>query len=181
MSERELQDPAISDGRASFDSRVLPWIEAFVRFVAIHWLALTNLALGVFVGLPLLAPILLASGSPLLETVGGAIFFAYRATCHQLPERSFFIFGEQVAWCERDTAIWGAVLLGGLLFSLVRGRLKQLGSQVVRALLRAHGHRRGDSTVRVSREHLGAADAHRYSLWAGFRLARLPHSGARNA
>jgi uncharacterized membrane protein len=126
MSPVEFNDADISPGRASFDARVLPWIEAFVLFVSSHWLALTNLSLALFAGLPLLAPILASTGNPVLDAAGRAIFFAYRATCHQLPERSFFILGHQVAWCERDTAIWGSVLVGGLLFSLLRRKLGQL-------------------------------------------------------
>lgn len=134
MSGQELRDPTISTGRASVDDRVLPWIEAFVQFVSVHWLALTNAALAVFAGLPLLAPILEGADSALLRALGHGIFVAYRATCHQLPERSFFILGEQVAWCERDTAIWGAVLAGGLMFSLVRRFLKPLDLRVYAVL-----------------------------------------------
>jgi uncharacterized membrane protein len=126
MTNKSLYDAAISPGRKAFDERFLPWIENFVLFVATHWLALTNVALGVFAGLPLLAPVLEAADSPILRLAGNAIFLAYHATCHQLPQRSFFILGQQVAWCERDTAIWGTIFLAGLVFSLVRQRVKPL-------------------------------------------------------
>ncbi len=120
------EDEAISVRRKSFDERFLPWIEGFVRFIARHWLALMNTALGIFVGLPFVSPLLEASGNPALSFAGDVIFLAYHATCHQLPQRSFFIFQHQMAWCERDTAIWGTVFIAGLLFSLVRGRVDSL-------------------------------------------------------
>ena len=50
----------------------------------------------------------------------------YQIACHQLPSRSYFILGEQVAFCQRDVAIYGSVFLGGLLFGLVRRRLKPI-------------------------------------------------------
>jgi uncharacterized membrane protein len=118
--------PVVSERRQTFDSVALPWIESFVRFVGARWLALTNLALAVFVGLPVLSPILEASDSPVLNLAGQAIFIAYRATCHQLPQRSFFVEGHQVAWCERDVAIWGSMLAAGLLFGVVRKWLRPL-------------------------------------------------------
>jgi uncharacterized membrane protein len=73
-----------------------------------------------------LSPILAASDNPALSFAGDVLFLAYRATCHQLPQRSFFIFQHQVAWCERDVAIWGTIFVAGLLFSLVRRNLNPL-------------------------------------------------------
>jgi uncharacterized membrane protein len=43
-----------------------------------------------------------------------------------LPQRSFFVEGHQVAWCERDVAIWGSMLAAGLLFGVVRKWLRPL-------------------------------------------------------
>jgi uncharacterized membrane protein len=90
--------------------------------------------------------------------LGRLIYLAYSPTCHQLPERSFFLFGPQavysipeleaagaipaglslvhrqllrfvgspetgykVAFCERDAAMYGSILLAGLVFGMVRG------------------------------------------------------------
>ena len=55
-----------------------------------HWLAVVNLCTGVVVGLPWLAPILMKIGA-----VGPArvIYLAYGFMCHQLADRSFFLFG----------------------------------------------------------------------------------------
>jgi uncharacterized membrane protein len=76
-----------------------------------------------YVGLPFLAPVLLANG---YTGAANTIYTLYRAACHQLPARSYFIAGEQVALCQRDVAIYGSLVLGGLVFGLVSHRLKSL-------------------------------------------------------
>ncbi|UCC63275.1 MAG: DUF2085 domain-containing protein [Anaerolineae bacterium] len=123
-----------------------------------HWLLVFNLLLGLYAGLPVLAPALMASG---MEGPARLIYTVYRPMCHQLPWRSFFLFGERphytedylisrvgkepladlwtarsfygtpelgykLALCERDIATYGMMLLGGMLFGLVRKRLKPL-------------------------------------------------------
>ena len=91
--------------------------------IANHWLLLVNSAVGLYVGLPLLAPLLMARGQTRLSNV---IYFAYRFVCHQMPSRSFFIAGHQMAICQRDVAIYGSILIAGLGFNLVRRRLKPI-------------------------------------------------------
>jgi uncharacterized membrane protein len=119
--------------------------------LAKHWLALINLFWALYVGLPLLAPVLMDAGAVLPANV---IYTLYRTACHQRPERSYFIGGpelvysseelvaagvdldlfvrdignEKVGWkvafCERDVAIYGSILLTGLVYGLVRRRLQ---------------------------------------------------------
>jgi len=135
-------------------ARVAAAVDRLVGWLARHWLALFNAAVAVFVGLPFAAPTLMAAG---LTGPAQAIYLVYRPTCHQLPERSFFLFGAQniytvaeleatgalpaglnllqreflrwigdpesgykVAICERDVAIYGSILLGGLMYDLAR-------------------------------------------------------------
>lgn len=64
-------------------------------WIARHWLALMILSLGLFLALPVAAPILAMRG---YERLSGAIYLAYRVTCHQLPHRSWFIAGENLAY-----------------------------------------------------------------------------------
>jgi uncharacterized membrane protein len=123
-----------------------------VCLIAKHWLLLANAVMAALFGLPILAPIQMTTGNP------GAAQLLYRVfqpLCHQLPERSFFLFGPQltygleelerligpdvplryigspslgykIALCERDMATYGALLLAGLGFALLRQRLKPL-------------------------------------------------------
>jgi uncharacterized membrane protein len=52
------------------------------------------------------------------------IMAAYHVTCHQMPDRSLFVFGYEMAVCSRCFAIYAAFLLGGLAFYFLRNRLK---------------------------------------------------------
>jgi uncharacterized membrane protein len=120
--------------------------------LAKHWLALVNLFWGLYVGLPLLAPVLMDAGWTTPATI---IHTMYRPACHQLPTRSYFYGGPKVAYtpeelaaagvdagplsrdignetvgwkmaiCQRDVAIYGSLFVGGVLFALVRRRRSQ--------------------------------------------------------
>ncbi len=92
--------------------RALDWTSA-------HWLRLVCIALGIFVGLPWLAPVFAALG---WWGLANPIYTAYALTCHQLPERAGTVFGYQVAFCYRNTAIYAGVLAAGILFGLARDR-----------------------------------------------------------
>jgi uncharacterized membrane protein len=72
-----------------------------------NWAALIGLLLGVYVALPWLAPIFMNLG---WSDAASVIYRLYATQCHQLPQRSFFLFGSspmvsleeiQIAW--RDT------------------------------------------------------------------------------
>ena len=118
-----------------------------------HWLFAANVAVAVFVGLPFLAPVILAAG---YDEPANAIYAAYQVVCHQWAFRSYFLFGPhaeygpdalsalvgpsamygfvgspvlgyKVAFCERDVAIYLAVLLAGLAYGRYRDRLPSLG------------------------------------------------------
>lgn len=94
-----------------------------LRF-ARHWLAFTNALSAVLAGLPLLAPWLLANGQAGLAS---RIYAAYAVVCQQIPGHSWFPWGQQMAYCQRDTAIYTTFLLAGLAFIPLRRRLQPLG------------------------------------------------------
>src|SRR3972149_4664947 len=78
--------------------------ERFVYWLARHWLAVFMIAWGVFVILPWLAPVLMKLGA---TGPADAIYFVYQFFCHQLPERSFFLFGPQPMYSvEQIGAVW---------------------------------------------------------------------------
>lgn len=88
-----------------------------VGYLCRHWLFAANLALIVFCTLPFVAPILAYLGDDAIST---AIFNLYMLTCHQMPSRSYFILGHQMAYCERNTAIYCTMALAGLAYVRLR-------------------------------------------------------------
>lgn len=100
-------------------------VDRGVLAIARHWVLAINVIGGLYAGLPLLGPWLLSRG---LTLPANAIYFVYGLTCHQLPERSFFIFGHKMCYCQRCCAIYSAIFLLGLLYPLL--------SRVVRKPLR---------------------------------------------
>ena len=60
-----------------------------------HWLTVFNFFAFIYVGLPILAPILMNAG---ITGPARVIYTAYGPMCHQMASRSFFLFGEQDAY-----------------------------------------------------------------------------------
>ncbi len=132
------------------------------RWIGRHWLALMNLFWGAYVGLALVAPILMLLG---WTGPAKAIYLAYRPACHQRPERSFFLGGPQgtysarelaamgidvdpqaraigssgagykVAVCERDTALYGSVFACGVAYAIFRKGMRRIRIPLWAALL----------------------------------------------
>jgi uncharacterized membrane protein len=137
-------------------------------WISKHYLAIFNLFLILYIGIPFLAPIFKKAG---LNTAAKVVYKIYSPLCHQWAFRSFFLFGEQayyphaaanisgvqsfeqvsgitdlndpsrlqarlfegnallgykVALCERDVAIWGAMALFGVVYSLTGRKLPKL-------------------------------------------------------
>lgn len=55
-----------------------------------HWLIIFHLLIAVWVGLPWLAPVFLHWG---WDRAASSVYSFYAFQCHQLPQRSFFLFG----------------------------------------------------------------------------------------
>jgi uncharacterized membrane protein len=121
-----------------------------------NWIVPFALLTGAYVGLPLLAPVLMHWG---WTGAGKAIYLVYFFLCHQLPERSYFLFGPKVtyslaeiqaawkptlnplvlrqfignpqlgwkvAWSDRMVSIYTSTLIFGLAWYALRRRLKRL-------------------------------------------------------
>ncbi len=126
--------------------RDLKYIDTLKR----KWLTIFLLLYGVFVFLPLLAPLMMQWN---FQGIGRAIYFIYSFLCHQLPERSLFLFGPKlmyslneiqavwqqtedplilrqfignpdmgwkVAWSDRMISMYGGVWLAGLFWGTLR-------------------------------------------------------------
>lgn len=65
--------------------RLMAWISK-------HYLAVLNLFMLMYFGLPMLAPVLMKAGATLPANV---LYTVYKPLCHQFGFRSFFLFGEQ--------------------------------------------------------------------------------------
>jgi uncharacterized membrane protein len=127
-----------------------------VYWLSRHWLFASSILIAVWVGLPWVAPLFMEMG---WIGAGNAIYLVYATQCHQLPQRSFFLFGNQpmyslseiqsvwqntsnqvvlrqfvgesamgwkVAWSDRMVFMYTTILLWGVLFWIVRKRLKPL-------------------------------------------------------
>ena len=113
----------VMQGGAGAGRSVLPVhetaLDRMAKWVGKHWLRLVCVAMGIFVGIPWLAPLFASLG---WWDLANPIYTAYALTCHQLPERAGNVFGYQVAFCYRNTALYGGVVLFGLFYNFARGR-----------------------------------------------------------
>lgn len=70
-------------------------IDRFIYWLARHWVAVFSGLAAIYVGLPILAPVLMNAGA---TGPARAIYTVYSPMCHQMASRSFFLFGEQPAY-----------------------------------------------------------------------------------
>jgi uncharacterized membrane protein len=87
-----------------------------IRPAVIAWTLLT-LATLVFISFIAAAPLAAANGHHRLALT---IYQGFHFLCHQLPERSYFIFGHQLAVCARCTGIYLGFTLSLLAYPLIR-------------------------------------------------------------
>lgn len=166
---RDRQKALTTSGDAKYQKRIergnsVSGSDKFSLWITQHYMLFFNLLLAIFIGLPILAPILYRANATLPANI---IYKIYSPLCHQFGFRSWFIFGEQAAYprelaglpglsfeeatgvdshdvwasknyignavvgykialCERDMAIYGGILLFGILFSLTGKRMKSL-------------------------------------------------------
>lgn len=98
-------------------------INQAVRWLLAHWLLFANGLVLLYGGIPWLAPLAHAAGQ---HTLGALLFAIYTPLCHQKPTQSFFLNGYQVAFCERETAMYTALFVGGTLFGLARSYIRPI-------------------------------------------------------
>jgi len=69
--------------------------DRFIFWLSERWLTVFNTLAFVYVGLPFLAPTLMHLGA---ESAASLIYTLYSPLCHQLPQRSWFLFGPKFAY-----------------------------------------------------------------------------------
>ena len=67
-------------------------IQSLFEWISGHWFAAFVELYGLWVFTPYLAPVFMKLG---WDSAGKAVYFIYSFFCHQLPERSFFWFGNK--------------------------------------------------------------------------------------
>ena len=74
------------------------------QWVGSHWFEFFLIIYGLWVFLPFLAPLFMQAG---WTGPGRVVYFIYSFFCHQLPERSFFWFGEKTMYSLSEIqAVW---------------------------------------------------------------------------
>ncbi len=99
------------------DSRPHQLARAVADTICDHWLTVANLCAVAYAALAVAAPLLDSAGH---ATLAGRIYVAYGLVCHQLPDQSWFVVGHQMAFCQRDTAIYGTLAVAGIVYQFRR-------------------------------------------------------------
>lgn len=89
MVEKTLQSPRSSSRELAIQAN--RWLYRVARY----WLLGFSLLVGFYVGLPFFAPVMMQAG---LEAPALVIYKIYSFLCHQLPQRSYFLFGPQFTY-----------------------------------------------------------------------------------
>ncbi len=64
-------------------------------WISDHWFGIFIVIYGLWVFIPFLGPVFMKIG---WTGAGKGIYFIYSFFCHQLPERSFFLFGQKTMY-----------------------------------------------------------------------------------
>lgn len=91
IDQMEKVDQVVYEKRLE-KGRIVTTGDRISHFLSHHFLALINVLIAIYVGLPFLAPVLMKVGAPAPANV---IYKIYSPLCHQLAFRSWFLFGEQ--------------------------------------------------------------------------------------
>ncbi len=86
--------------------------DRFVFWLGQHWVLTVGVFFGIYVLTPFLAPIFMATG---FTNLGRVIYWFYSFFCHQLPQRSYFLFGPNISYSLSEIrSVWqdaGNILL----------------------------------------------------------------------
>ena len=90
-----IAHPPIEQAERHTRPRRVVAVDRFATAIERHWLLLLLALMLVVTGLPFLAPVLMALG---WTGAGTFIYTVYTPFCHQLPQRSWFLFGEKLTY-----------------------------------------------------------------------------------
>lgn len=75
-----------------------------MKFFSKYWVIVFGIAFGIYAFLPFLAPVFMHSG---WNNAGNAIYFIYSFLCHQMAQRSFFLFGTKLTYSLAEIGATG--------------------------------------------------------------------------
>ncbi|MGE5463090.1 MAG: DUF2085 domain-containing protein [Syntrophothermus sp.] len=79
-------------------------VSSFPQWIGSHWIEIFLVVYGLWVFVPFLAPVFMELG---WAGPGKVVYFIYSFFCHQLPERSFFLFGQKAMYSLREIqSVW---------------------------------------------------------------------------
>lgn len=103
--------PSLAERVPSPPDRLSQAIDHMVHWLARHWLAVFSAALFLYIAVPTSAAVLMQVGATGPARV---IYALYSGLCHELPERSYFLFGPQATYSlselEADNVLPGETL-----------------------------------------------------------------------
>ncbi len=105
LEQEQKLDKAIKEGSLRIP---VQWTRAdhLSRWLAKHYLAIFNILVFIYVGVPFLAPVLMETGA---IAPAKAIYRVYSYVCHQFAFRSWFLFGEQPAYPRVEAGVPGLI------------------------------------------------------------------------
>jgi len=100
-AEEKLMSQAVTSDR---QRKFILAIDRFAWWLAKHWLGLFIVIYGAYVLVPFLAPVFMAMGA---TDAANAVYTGYSFVCHQLPERSIFLFGDKPMYSyDEIKSVW---------------------------------------------------------------------------
>lgn len=118
-----MQAAPVSPLRRAADRAALGAILRAAHWFTQHWLVVANTFFATMAFAAVLVPLSFALD---LQEFGQALFDGLKISCHQMPSRSYTLFGFQLGMCHRMLAIFAAVALAGMVFAPFRHRLRPL-------------------------------------------------------
>jgi uncharacterized membrane protein len=109
--------------RNGLGSRAIIAADRGIYQIAQHWLLVLNLLALPLAILPVVAAALQSAGN---QALAKPIYAFFALTCHQRDDRTFHVYGEKMACCQRCFAIYGGFFAIGVLFVYLRTTLPDL-------------------------------------------------------
>jgi uncharacterized membrane protein len=101
----QLIDGSIEAGEITYPLKITR-SDRFSSWIARRYMSVLNIIVFIYLGLPFLAPIMMAAG---VTGPASLIYRVYGAVCHQLAFRSWFLFGEQAAYPRQAAGVNGLI------------------------------------------------------------------------